>query len=167
MTYFWKRFGPALSLVAVVAIIGACARFAIGNIYSEAEATSLIKALTNAGLYLGSAIATSAATTLALMLTLIGLIKRSDNEFGEVVFQRISVVATFATATLIGAVIFLMFLVFPVGEFEKMPDDWYVIAYDVLFAMMVGICGLIVGTVFQLYLTVRHVIADVTPGDGV
>ena len=53
----------------LVILIGIGARFAIGNVYSEAEATNLIQALTQTGLYLGSAIAGASATTLALKMT--------------------------------------------------------------------------------------------------
>lgn len=149
----------------VIVSLGLGARFAIGNVYSEAEATDLIGTLSQTGLYLGSAIATASATTLALMLTLLGLTRRSENEFDEAIYSTIEKVAGFSTAALIGSVLLLLMLVMPVGEFEKMPERWYPILYNLLFALTVGICALLVATISQLFLTIRYVIAEITPGE--
>lgn len=151
----------------LIILIGVGARFAIGNIYSEAEATNLIEALTGTGLYLGSAIAGASATTLALMLTLLGLTKNADADFDYSVYKSISQVAWLSTISLVGAVILLLMLVLPVGEFEKMPDGWYRIMYEVIFAQTVIVCALLVATVVRLFLAIRHVIARVTPGEEI
>ncbi len=151
----------------LIILIGAAARFAIGNIYSEAEATNLIEALTGTGLYLGSAIAGASATTLALMLTLLGLTRQSDADFDHDVFRSISQVAWLSTVSLVGAVILLLMLVLPVGEFEKMPEGWYRIMYEVIFAQTVIVCALLVATVVRLFLAIRHVISRVTQGDDI
>lgn len=151
----------------VIAALGLVARHGIGSVYSEAEATALIQTLTQTGLYLGSAIATASATTLALMLTLLGLTKRSDNDFDEDVYKTIGQVAAFATASLIGAVLLLIVLVMPIGEFENMPTAWYPIMYNVLFSMTVGVSALLVATIVHLFLTIRRVIAAITPGDAI
>lgn len=151
----------------LIILMGIGARFAIGNVYSEAEATNLIESLTNTGLYLGSAIAGASATTLALMLTLLGLTKNADADFDYGVYKSISQVAWLSTVSLVGAVILLLMLVLPVGEFEKMPDGWYKIMYEVIFAQTVLVCALLVATVVRLFLAIRHVISRVTPGDDV
>ncbi|MEQ9314282.1 MAG: hypothetical protein RLN72_00435 [Henriciella sp.] len=151
----------------LIILIGVGARFAIGNIYSEAEATNLIEALTSTGLYLGSAIAGASATTLALMLTLLGLTRNADADFDYGVYKSISQVAWLSTISLVGAVILLLMLVLPVGEFEKMPDGWYRIMYEVIFAQTVIVCALLVATVVRLFLAIRHVIARVTPGEEI
>jgi hypothetical protein len=69
--------------------------------------------------------------------------------------------------SLVGAVILLLMLVLPVGEFEKMPEGWYRIMYEVIFAQTVIVCALLVATVVRLFLAIRHVISRVTPGDDI
>lgn len=158
---------PVYLVSGLILLIGLGARFAIGNIYSEAEATKLIGALSQTGLYLGSAIAGAAATTLALMLTLLGLTRQAESDFDPNVYRSISQVAWLSTVSLVGAVILLLLLVMPVGEFEKMPDGWYKVMYELIFAQTVIVCALLVATVVRLFLAIRHVIAQVTPGDDV
>ncbi|WP_084398018.1 hypothetical protein [Henriciella aquimarina] len=151
----------------LIILIGVGARFAIGEVYSEAEATNLIKSLTQTGLYLGSAIAGAAATTLALMLTLLGLLRNAEANFDENAYKSISQVAWLSTISLVGAVILLLLLVLPAGEFEKMPDGWYLYMYEVMFWLTVTVCALLTATVMRLFLTIRHVIAHITPGEAV
>ena len=151
----------------LIILIGIGARFAIGNVYSEAEATNLIQSLTQTGLYLGSAIAGASATTLALMLTLLGLTNQTKTDFDSDVYRSISQVAWLSTISLVGAVILLLMLVLPVGEFAQMPDGWYRLMYEVGFALTVFVCALLTATVVRLFMTIRHVISQVTPGDEV
>lgn len=65
----------------------------------------LLEALSRAGLYLGSAIATASATTIALMLTLIGLIKRMNEDFDEQAYRNVELVARLSTVTLLIALL--------------------------------------------------------------
>ena len=151
----------------LIVLIGLGARFAIGNVYGEADAVKLIGSLSQAGLYLGSAIAGASATTLALMLTLLGLTRQAETDFDPGVYKSISQVSWLSTLSLVGAVILLLLLVLPVGEFEKMTQGWYQIMYEVLFSMTVIVCALTVATVVRLFLAIRHVISEITPGDEV
>ncbi len=149
----------------MILLISGAARWAIGSVYGDSEAQQLITSLANAGLYLGSAIATASATTLALMLALIGLTNRSDSDFDNAVYVRISRVSSLATAALIGSVLLLLLLVLPIGEFENIPEGWYLIFYNILFAMVSLVCATLVATILQLYLTIRRVLVAVTPLD--
>ena len=54
-----------------------------------------------------------------------------------------------------------------VGEFDKLPPQWYPTLYKVLLAFMVGISALMVGTVVMLYQTVVTLIANITPTEDV
>ena len=140
---------------------------AIGNIYSSGEAVVLLKALSQSGLYLGSASATASATVLALMLTLIGMVRRSDQEFDENIYQSINRIAQLATSSLLSSLLLLLALVFPVGEFDDLPTSWYSWMYEGLFATTVVTVGLLAATVIMLYQTVNQVIAHITPGEDV
>lgn len=96
--------------------IGYVARDAIGTIYSTAEATALIEALSRAGLYLGSAIVTASATTLALMLTLIGMMRRMENEFSHDTYHGIELIARLATVALMWGLLVLLAFTLPVAS---------------------------------------------------
>lgn len=169
---FWhiqmiKRNIPVYLAASLTILVGICARLAIGNVYSQALAVDLIGALTDTGLYLGSAIATSSATTLALMLTLLGLTNRSESDFDAIVYKRISSVSILATASLVGSVILLLALVMPIGEFENLPNAWYPLLYNLLFTLVIIVCAFLVTTVAELFLTIRQVLSAVTPGDDI
>lgn len=149
---------------ALVLVLGAAARWANGMVYSQAEAKDLIATLSKSGLYLGSAMATSSGTTLALMLTLIGLVRRANQDFGAPVYRRINNVSLLSTLSLIGSVFLLLALTMPVGEFERLPNQWYPTLYNTLYGMVVGLGGLLVGTVVLLYGTIQDLIANIAPG---
>ncbi|MFN2100240.1 hypothetical protein [Altererythrobacter sp. MF3-039] len=161
-----NRIWPGLTFLAICAI-GSGARYAIGSVYSAAEAIQLLEALSRAGLYLGSAIATASATVLALMLTLIGMLRRMDKDFDEEAYRNVDLVAKLATASLMMSLLVLLAFVLPVGEFEELPATWYKNLYEILFAGCVLMTALIAATVAMIYLTLRRVMEKITPGEDV
>ena len=156
-----------LAAFLAVACVGYAARQAIGRIYSSGEAVNLLEALAQSGLYLGSGSATASATILALMLTLIGMVRRADHDFDMDVYRNIDRIAKLATVSLMVSLILLLVLVFPVGEFDDLPSYWYPNLYEALFALTVAVVALLAATVAMLYRTLRHVIASITPGDEI
>ncbi|WP_233995765.1 hypothetical protein [Erythrobacter sp. SD-21] len=90
MREFFTCYRWPLVTFLLAACLGYAARSAIGRVYGAAEAVDLLNALSRAGLYLGSAIATASATIIALMLTLIGMIRRINTDFdqGPIVTSR-------------------------------------------------------------------------------
>ena len=151
----------------LIGAFGYGARQAIGTIYFSSEAVVLLESLARSGLYLGSASATASATTLALMLTLIGMVRRSEHDFNAEVYRNIGRIAWLSTISLMTSLMLLLVLVFPVGEFEGIPDRWYPNLYNGLFAGTVLVVALLAATVVMLYRTIRHVLAHITPGDEV
>ena len=150
---------------AITALLTLLAFFAVGRIYSDAKAIDLINQLGDSALYFGSAIATASATTLALMLTMIGMAKRSDESFDDEFYRNIYRISALSTATLLGAVVLLLLLTLPVGEFENLPDVWFIWLYRGQFAMVGLLSSLLVATVLMVFATVRAVIVKVTPAD--
>lgn len=140
---------------------------AIGDIYGAAEARQLLEALSRAGLYLGSAIATASATIIALMLTLIGMINRMDSDFDAQAYRNVDRIAKLASASLMMSLVVLLAFVLPVGEFEELPRAWFTVLYDVLFAGCVVMVALVAATVAMIYITLRSVLAKMTPEDEV
>ena len=66
-----KNTALTTGAAALILAVGLAGHFASGAIYSSVEARDMISALSSPALYLGSTIAASASTTLALMLTLL------------------------------------------------------------------------------------------------
>ncbi len=159
-----KLYAWPAAMFVLISIIGIGARAAIGNVYGAAEAVDLLQALSRAGLYLGAAVATASATTLALMLTLIGTIRRADTDFDTSSYHRVTVIAGLSTVTLVMSLLLLLAFVLPVGHFEALPVGWYETLYNVMFSLCVGMVALLAATVVVTFMTVRSVIAKITPG---
>ncbi|GAB5347822.1 hypothetical protein [Alteriqipengyuania sp. 357] len=157
---------PALSFSAFC-LIGLGAREAIGTVYGTAEARDLLEALSRAGLYLGSAIATASATTLALMLTLIGMLRRIETEFDRQTYAQVSRIAKISTATLMLSFLVLLAFTLPMGEFENLPEGWYNYLYTALFALTVLLVALAAASVTIVFMTIRSIVTHLTPGDEV
>ena len=157
---------PAL-VFSIFCLIGLAAREAIGTVYSAAEARDLLQALSRAGLYLGSAIATASATTLALMLTLIGMIRKIETDFSRATYKQVSRIAILSTATLMLSFFVLLAYTLPIGEFENLPRDWYNHLYTVLFALTVVMVALAAASVTIVFMTIRSIVSTITPGEEV
>ena len=157
---------PVLVFLAACGI-GFAARQAIGRVYSTAKASELLEALSSAGLYLGSAVATASATTLALMLTLLGMLRRADADFDDETYRRVDLISVLSTISLMTSLLLLLTFVMPVGEFDELPGDWYTTLYDILFAGTVLMVALLSATVSLVYGTIRRVVGRITPGDSV
>ena len=160
--YRWSVLTFLLTL-----LIGLGARSAIGTVYGAAEAVDLLNALSRAGLYLASAVATASATTIALMLTLIGLIRRMDEEFDNFTYRSIGMIARLSTVTLLLALFLLMAFALPIGEFDKLPNQWFENVYLGLFSGTILMVGFAAATVVLIYTTLLRVLAKITPGDTV
>ncbi|MBR0552613.1 hypothetical protein [Stakelama marina] len=153
--------GSATMLLTIAAYM------AVGRIYSDAKAIDLIGQLAQSALYFGSAIATASATTLALMLTLIGMARRSEAEFSDEFYRNVYRISALSTATLLGAVVLLLLLTLPVGEFDNLSAPWFIWLYRIQFAMVGILSSLLVATVLLVFATVRAVIINITPADVV
>ncbi len=158
----WPFFG---GLAAVLVTLGV--KFLIGGVYSSGKALQLIEALRDSSLYFGAAVATASATILALMLTLLGLSRQADSEFDNWVYQTINRIALISTISLCGAVALLMVLSMPIGEFEKIPENWFVAMYYVLVVFVALLAGFVITAVLMLFNAIRYVIMLITPGDEI
>lgn len=162
-----KRIATTLGPVIGILLVGLAGHFASGAIYSSLEARKMISALSSPALYLGSAIASSAATTLALMLTLLGLVRRANAEFDPLMYRQIYRIAALSTVLLAGAVVMLLLMTMPIGEFEDVPARWFPMLYKVLYWIVVILSAGLVAMVSMLFGTVRSLIAKLTPHDDV
>ena len=160
---------PYLAPLAAIGVIavGVAGHLANGAIYSALHAREMIEALSQPALYLGSAIAASAATTMALMLTLLGLVRRVDADFDRSMYRRVYHISMLSAWLLAGSVIMLLVMTMPIGEFDEVPQTWFPTLYTVLYWMVVLLSALLVAMVTLLFSTIRTLIANVTPHDDI
>ena len=152
---------------AGVFVVGIAGSFANGSIYSSLQAREMIEALSQPALYLGSAVAASAATTMALMLTLLGLVRRVDADFDASMYARVYRISQLSAWLLAGSVVMLLLMTMPIGEFEEVPASWFPTLYKVLYWMVVALSAMLVAMVTLLYSTIRNLIANLTPHDDI
>ena len=148
------------SIAAVVAI---AQPILTGSIYSEAQSIQLLEGIKSSSLYLGSAIATASATTLALMLTLLSIASKADTSFEYNTYKGIEIIGRISTATFIGSVVQLLLLSFPVGEFKNIPPTWYKGLYYVLSTVNGLLTGLMIVGVLILFDTIVTLIKELSP----
>ncbi|CAN5906794.1 hypothetical protein BH24DEI2_BH24DEI2_13780 [soil metagenome] len=136
-----------------------------GTVYSGAKALELFKALSDSSIYLGVALVSSAATILALMLTMIGMARRADEQFDTGFYQRIGRIGALSAATLCGAVLLLIVLGLPAGEFDGLPTWWYKGLYYLATGLIALLAGLAITTILMLFNAVKYVVLKVTPAE--
>lgn len=167
MSTLRSAIGKAWLAGTSIILLGVAGRWASGSIYSTVEALDLIEAVRSSALYLGSAMATSSATTLALMLTFVGLVQRFDHEFSRQTYMRIRLIARLSAVSLVGSVLLLLILTFPVGDFEQLPRIWYPWLYNAIYSIVILVSALLVATVTLLFVTLADLISEITPCDEV
>ena len=84
------------------------------------------------------------------MLTLIGLIKRMDEDFDQQAYRNVELVARLSTVTLLIALFLLMAFALPVGEFEEMPGSYFENLYNALYYSTVVMVGAAAATVILI-----------------
>lgn len=156
----WALVGGLVTVGISLAI-----RFFVGQVYGGGEAIKLIEALSSSSLRLAAVIATSSATILALMLTILGLAREAANDFNMKLYHRIDVIAFLSTASLCGAILLLLLLSLPVGQFDNIPSSWFTVFYYVLVTLIAGLSGLLISIILMLFSTIRSVITSLTSAD--
>ena len=159
------RHKSAMAGFIIICLIGLIARYLNGAIYSQAEVLKLFGNLQKSGLYLGSATMGSSGTTLALMLTMVGLVRSIDKDFDDSVYRTVALIGLASAIGLISSVILLLTLSLPIGEFENVPEIWYYVLYNVTFGLIIFVSAVSVSIVLILLQTILHVISTITPTD--
>ncbi|MEO0458719.1 MAG: hypothetical protein AAF152_19360 [Cyanobacteria bacterium P01_A01_bin.114] len=151
-----RRYLLMCGMVTVGVIVAQL--FLVGSIYGEAEAIELLEGFRSSSLYFGSAIAKSSITVLALMLTLLSVAKKSDADFDRSVYRGIEVIGLISTISFVGAVLLLLCLSLPVGEFDNVPSSWFKGLYYGLSALNGCLSGLMIAGVLILFDTIKLLI---------
>lgn len=155
-----------VSALAALAAAGLAVtgRWAVGSVRGALEAVELIASLIDSALYLLSTTATVGGTTIALMLTIIGVARRADHDFEMALYRQIMLIAVLSATGLALSVILLLAMSVPYGGLEKLSPGGYAMIYEVLYAGTALVVVLAVVTVTLLTLTIRQLIIAITPG---
>ena len=149
----------------VAALVLVVIRLTVGGLNGW-EAKSLLDAALPTIRFLCSSLMTAAATTLALMLTLLSLSSGSDREIKRAHFERIRLIAFVDVVAFIGATLLLSMLVVPFSEASDIQMGWYEAIYYVVTVSSALLSGLVVAVMLLLYTAVRDMIDTIGPSDA-
>ncbi len=148
------------TLAASVALVG---QWFIGQIYSGAEARSLVEAMVPAARSVGSSVVTASGTILALMLTMLSLTNQASSSFDRIFYQRIERIGLLSTIALAMGILLLLFLSIPVQESKDVPTSWFSVVYYVLITLTAALAGLLVAIVLMLLNAMTSLITVLSP----
>lgn len=134
-----------------------------GQIYGPEEAKDLLASVQKSSLYYGAAVATASSTILALTLTILSLTKGYKDDPAEETFTRLHAIAAFSVYGFFGAIILLLFISFPVNNFEKIPGRWYSYVYYIVCAWNGMLAGIMMSTILILKDTSSNIIGSLSP----
>lgn len=138
------------------AVIGFGGMAVVGTA-STTEARRLLESVIDTARFAASAYIAGGATILALMLTLITFSISHDLDFRTVYYRRIRDIAALTAASIVGSVLLLMFLSFPLGEAD-VERSWYLwVYYGVLFGGAIT-GGVFISAILMLFYAVRGLI---------
>ena len=97
------------------------------------------------------------------MLTLLSVTHQSEISFSHSTYRGIRLIGFISTATFIGAVMLLLALSFPIGEFQTIDDRWFKGLYYTLSIMNGLLAGLMIIGVLILFDTITTLIKELSP----
>lgn len=149
---------------AFSAVLMGVVTLAAGSL-SGSEAQVMLQASSPTTRFLCSAVMTASATTLALMLTLLSMSTDQDDKVRGAHYERIRQIAFVDVVAFIGATLFLVLHVVPLGDASTIPVGWFDAVYYVSTVLSALLGGVLVAVMLLLYAAVRDIILTVGPGD--
>ncbi len=157
-----RRVASLGGLAAAVVSFGGLA--SVGTA-SSVEARRLLDSVLPTVRFAASAYVAGGASILALMLTLITFSISHDQEFRSTHYRRIRDVAVLTTASIVGSVLLLIFLSFPIDQAD-VQRAWYLPVY---YAVLLGAAvtgGAFISVVLMLYYAVVGMIGLAEDGSS-
>ena len=145
-----RRVASLGGLAAAVVGFGA---LAIVGTASSVEARRLLESVLPTVRFAASAYVAGGATILALMLTLITFSISHDQEFRSTHFRRIREIAVLTTASIVGSVLLLIFLSFPIDQAD-VQRSWYLPVYYIVLLGGAVTGGVFISVILMLYYAV-------------
>jgi hypothetical protein len=147
-------------------VAGALAWFAImftlGSV-GDLEARDLLESSMPSLRFATSTVATTAATILALMLTVLSLSNTMSTKLKSWHYRRIAQISWMSSASIITAVFIMILLAMPLAEAEKFPTSWFDYLYYAVLGSTAVVGGMFFTVVIMLLNAVRDLISVVSP----
>ncbi len=154
----WALVGGLFSIGVAGAV-----RFAVGTAYNAYEAKVLLHSLVSGGLYLVSTIAGASATIIALMLAAIGLIRRDDRSFDEVVFDQLRWISILSAIVLALSIFTLLLMSVPLERADNIPRAWFKGVYYSISSLIATLSGMMIALVIMLLTAVLGIVRSLGP----
>jgi hypothetical protein len=123
----------------------------IVTVSSGSEARILLSGMLPSIRFLSSAVMTASATTLALMLALVGFGQGTNGKLKPLHFDRVEQIARWNLIVFIAASSLLLFITIPLSESQEVPTNWYRILYYVILIYSGGLIGALTFVVILLF----------------
>jgi len=131
--------------------------FLVGKL-GQSEAFINLKEMRPSMRFICSAIMTTTATILALILTLLSFSTQAERNLKTQHYKRIGLIARLATIAFAGAIVFLMLLTLPLDSADKQLQTWYVYVYyfSITYSALLG--GIMFVIITMLYQAANAII---------
>ncbi len=149
------RYAALGGLAAAVVGFGTMAT--VGSV-SGVEARRLLDTVLPTVRFAASAYVAGGAAILALMLTLLTFSITHDLEFRSTHYQRIRQIAALTSGVIVGSVLLLMFLTFPLEEAD-VERNYYQWVYYAILLGGAATGGTFIAVILMLYYAVRELVA--------
>lgn len=136
----------------IAAVVGFGTMATVGTA-SDVEARRLLEGVLPTVRFAASAYVAGGATMLALMLTLITFSITHEDNFTTVHYRRIRDLALLTAATIVGSVVILMAIAFPLDEVD-VSRGWYLPAYYFVLFAGAAAGGAFITVIMMLYYAV-------------
>lgn len=136
--------------------------FALGSV-GDLEARELLESSMPSLRFATSTVATTAATILALMLTVLSLSNTMSTKLKSWHYKRIAQISWMSSISIVTAVFIMILLAMPLAEAEKFPTSWFDYLYYAVLGSTAVVGGMFFTVVIMLLNAVRDLISVVSP----
>ena len=153
-----RRHDRKLAAVGgVAAAVIAFGGMAIVGTASSVEARRLLESVLPTVRFAASAYVAGGATILGLMLTLVTFSMSHDQDFRNTHYRRIRDIAGMSTGVVVGSVLLLLFLSFPIDEAD-VERSWYLPVYYAVLLGAAATGGVFIAVTLMLHSSLRQLI---------
>ena len=155
-----KRAAIGGGVAGLIALIG----MIVVNVSSGGEARLLLEGMLPSVRFLCSAVMTSTATILALMLTLLSFSSGQSGKFKSTHYNRVRQIAQIDSVTFAAALVLLLLVSVPLAESSSdVPANLYTVVYYLTVLYTAGLGGALITIVVMLYNAIIDLISVVHP----
>lgn len=142
-------------------------QFLIGTVYSGTQARGMVLAMAGPAGTLATAILSGSAAILGLMLTMLGLSRKLNQDLSDPFYIRIRRIALIIIFDMVAAITLMLLLSTPIQEASRQAEQAGELQVKLTYYSLVGmtalVAGLFVTVIVMLYNAVEAVIQAVAP----